>query len=269
MALTISEIREISSVLSEKLNLDINNFTLSFLRRRINYVFNELNVKNLNDFLERVKDNSVVDNFCYLFSVPDTEMFRDPSFWRTLKNKILPQFDQEEIHIWFPDLVSAEELFSLLVILKEAGKEDLHKIYCNIPSNRHLEIFKMGYVNGRNLEVSKNNFKRLGLESQFEDYFYVNNKLIYIQDDLISNVRYIQSNLYTNLPEEEMSLVIYRNRMLYFNSKLQICTEQLVHKCIKDRGYIALGIKEKISQSNEDLYKIYDQNEQIYIVNKV
>ncbi len=268
MALTISEIREVSTILSEKINLDINNFALSFLRRRINYVFNELNVKSINDFVLSLKNNNVIDDFYYLFSVPDTEMFRDPSFWRTLKNKILPQFGNEEMDIWFPDLVSMEELFSLLVILNESGKSDQYKIFCNVPSQKHLENFKLGYVNGRHLEVSKNNFKRLELQSQFEDYFSVENKLIYINSELIRNVEYIQSNLYTKPPDKEMSLVIYRNRMLYFNHKLQFNTEQQVHNYIKDGGYMALGIKEKISQSNEELFKLYDQNEQIYIVNK-
>ncbi len=263
---TINDIRTISPILSEKLNLDIYNHSLSFLRRRFAFIFDKLNVKSVASFIESLENKDTIDDFYNLFCVEETEMFRDPSFWRTLKNKIIPLFREETIDIWFPDLVSMEELFSLLVILNELNCIAKSYIYCNVAGVKHLNHFQQGIVCNRHLEISQNNFKRLEINSHFEDYFTLDNKKLYINKDLLKNIHIIESNLYTSSPPVNVSLVIYRNRMIYFNSKLQSVTEKNIYQHIKKGGFIALGIKERISDSNVELFKMYDENEQIYSV---
>ncbi len=54
--------------------------------------------------------------------------------------------------------------------------------------------------------------------------------------------------------------------MIYFNQKLQSITEQKIHQHIKKGGFVALGIKEQITSSNEELFSVFDENEKIYIV---
>ncbi len=261
---TIYDIREITPLLKEVLNIDLYNFTLSFLRRRFASVFNQLNIKSVEGFKEDIKKGKFIDEFSYAFSVPDTEMFRDPSFWRTLKNKIFPQFGEKPFNIWMPDLVSNEELFSLLVILEQDKLIDQVKIYCNVDCSLRLLELKKGSIDGKSIEISMQNFKRLELDSQFEDYFTYDNKSIYIKEELLKNIEYIKGNYFVNGPTENISFCLYRNRMIYFNLKLQQSAEEELLKYIEKGGFLALGIKEKISQYNRDLFDEVDSNEQIY-----
>ncbi len=262
---TLNDIRVITPVLEEKMKVDVYNFALSFLRRRFTYVFNELNVKSVSGFIDDIKSGQLLEEFIYHFQVSDTEMFRDPAFWRTLKNKILPQYKQH-INIWFPDFVSAEELFSLLVILKEDDMLERANIYCNASSVKRVEEAKEAWVSGISYEISKQNFKRLELTSAFEDYFTFENKSVFIDKKLLKDVYFIQRNFFLEGPPVKIDLALYRNRMIYFNGKLQAQAEKKVCDHMQKEGYLAIGIKEHISTVNNDLFEAYDNVEQIYKV---
>jgi chemotaxis methyl-accepting protein methylase len=263
---TINDIREITPVLSEKLKMDYYGFALSFLRRRFAYVFNVLNVKSTSSFIEDIKNENILEEFCYHFPVCDTEIFRDPSFWRTLRTKIFPQVDTNKLTFWFPDLASNEELFSLLVILKEENLHEQSTIYCNVSSLKREEEISQGIASGKSFEISKQNFKRLELESKFEDYFTYDEGSIYIDKSLLARIQIIRGNFFCQGPQEPVSLILYRNRMIYFNSKLQQTTEYELQKYLSGGGILALGIKEQISEDNNHLFDIFDSNEQIYKV---
>ncbi len=264
---TLNDIRLITPVLEQELKLDIYNYALSFLRRRFAYVFNQLNVKSVSGFIEDIKSGNLVDDFLYHFQVGDTELFRDPSFWRTLKNKLLPLFEQNTINIWLPDVVSVHELFSLLVILHEDQLIDCTNIICNSSSTKIIEEVLEGVIPVKTLEISKQNFKRLELNSSFDDYFFCDEGKPTIIKSLLKNVEFIRNSFFIEGPSAEIDIVIYRNRVIYFNSKLQSKAEEEIFKYINSvGGYIALGIKEQIGNNHIDLCEAYDCNEQIYKV---
>jgi chemotaxis protein methyltransferase CheR len=50
-----------------------------------------------------------------------TEMFRDPSFWRELRDHVLPNIllNTQSISIWHAGCSSGEEVFSMAILLKK------------------------------------------------------------------------------------------------------------------------------------------------------
>ncbi|TLX77148.1 hypothetical protein E9993_05555 [Labilibacter sediminis] len=266
IAPTIHDIREITPVLSDKFKIDFSNYAFSFLRRRFAHIFNVLNVKSTKDFIEKIKSGELTEDFSYHFPVPDTEMFRDPSFWRYLRLKILPGLEEDKFSFWFPQLVSCEELFSLLVILKEEGVIDKAKVYCNVSSAKKLEEIKSGITDSKKIELNKQNFKRLELNHHFEDYFINEDGKVFIDKSLMTNVEFLKGNFFNEVPNTTVSFVIFRNRMIYYNAKLQVNAEEILAKYIHKGGYMAIGIKERISQANQSLFDEYEISEKIYKV---
>ncbi len=263
---SLNDIRLITPVLEDILMLDVYNYALSFLRRRFAYVFNQLNVKSVDAFIEDIRKGNLIDDFLFHFQVSDTEMFRDPSFWRTLKNKILPKYSSEDLIIWIPDLASSHELCSLLVILKEDKLIESTKIFCSSPSLKLIEEVQKGCMLTKTLEVSRQNFKRLELQTTFDDYFVSELGVTKIDASLFNNVKFINSSFFHEGPEGNADIVLFRNRMIYYNSKLQNKAEDEILKYIKKNGFLAIGIKERICNNNIDLCHAYDHNEQIYQV---
>ncbi len=264
---TLNDIKLITPILEEVLQLDIYNYALSFLRRRFAYVFNQLNVKSISGFIDDIKQGKLIDEFLYHFQVGDTEMFRDPSFWRTLKNKLLPKYENQNINIWLPDLVSSHELFSLLVVLQEDKLISSTNIICNSSSSKIINEVLEGFIPVKSLEVSKQNFKRLELNTSFEDYFICEDGKTTIDNSLLKNVQFIHNSFFIEGPSHFIDIVLYRNRMIYYNSKLQCKAEEEIFKYIKNSGgFIALGIKEQIGNNHMDMCESFDNNEQIYKV---
>ncbi len=264
---TLNDIKLITPVLEEVLKLDVYNYALSFLRRRFAYVFNQLNVKSVSGFIEDIKNGNLIEDFHYNFLVSDTEMFRDPSFWRTLKNRLLPDFKNACINVWLPELVSSHELLSLLIILKEDNLIESTKIFCNSCSYKIIEEVKEGTIPFKSVEISKQNFKRLELHTNFENYFNCIDGKTKIEESLLKNVEFINNSFFIEGPTRGIDIVLYRNRMIYYNSKLQFKAEDEIFKYIKkEGGYLALGIKERISNNHLDICETFDFNEQIYKV---
>lgn len=263
---TINDIREITSVLSDKLKIDFTNYAFSFLRRRFAYIFNTLKVRNANAFIELVKKGEILDDFSYWFPVQENEMFRDPSFWRNLRTKIIPNLDENNLTFWFPEMVATEELMSLLVILKEEGLENKAKVFCNVSSRRRIDEIKRGRVSSKFLDLNKSNFKRLELSSHFEDYFTQEEGFTKIDVSLIDRIEFLNGNYFTNLPNANIGVTIFRNKMLYYNSKLQSVAEKQLYANLQKGSYLALGINERILKENKTSFDLYDSGEQIYKV---
>ncbi len=262
---TIKEIREITFALSDKLKMDFSNYAFSFLRRRFAFIYTALKVKNADSLIHDIRSGEVIEEFNYLFPIPVNEMFRDPSFWRTLRVKILPTLN-DNLSFWFPELVSAEELFSLLVILQEEKLNSKAKIYCNVNSLKRIDEIKQAKISNKNIDLNKNNFKRLELESKFEDYFWEQDGFIGIQSELLQNVEFIQDNYFNSVPKEDIGVTLFRNRMLYYNGKLQSDAEKQLHQSLNKDAYLVIGIKERIVKENACFFDLYDSGEQIYRV---
>lgn len=262
---TINDIKEITVALSLKLKLDYPNYAFSFLRRRLALVYSALKIKNADTFIEDIKTGKVLQDFCYFFPVGESELFRDPSFWRTLRTKILPSMG-DNLSFWFPELVSAEELYSLLIILEEEKLTHKAKIFCNIKSSQRIEELKQGKISLKNNETHKSNFKRLELHSKYEDFFTEELGFAAIHEGLLQKVEFLNDNYFNCVPNQQIACTMFRNRMLYYNSKMQLQAEKYLQQCLGKGAFLVLGIKEQISKENEPLFDLFDNSEQIYQV---
>ncbi|WP_066630234.1 CheR family methyltransferase [Labilibacter marinus] len=263
---TINDIREVTALLSKKLGMDYSNYAFSFLRRRFAFVYNKLKVKNTADFITAINDGKILEDFNYYFPVGQTELFRDPSFWRNLRTRILPKLSDEELVFWFPEVSSSAELFSLLVILNEEELINKSKVYCNINSEKRIQEIKEGKIYSNNIDINKQNFKRLELDASYDKYFKEDRDFTFIYVDLLKNVEIIGEHYFKKVPVDKIGMTIFRNKMLYYNQKLQLNAERHIHSSIERGSFLSLGIKERILDENENYYDLYDNGEQIYKV---
>ncbi len=261
----INDIREITVALSHKLKLDYANYAFSFLRRRLAHVYCALKIKKTDTFLEDIHSGNVIQDFCYNFPVGEGELFRDPSFWRSVRTKILPALG-DNLTFWFPELVSAEELYSLLIILEEEKLTHKAKIFCNTKSCQRIEEIKQGKISLKNIEIHKSNFKRLELHSKFEDFFTEENGYAAIHEGLLEKIVYLNDNFFNCVPDQQIACTLFRNRMLYYNGKMQCKAEEYLQQNLSKGAFLVLGIKEQISKENELLFDLFDSSEQIYQV---
>src|SRR5687767_16030507 len=75
-------------------------------------------------------DAACLDRFLLGLSVHATSMFRDPSFYRTFRQKVVPLLrTYPTVQIWIAGCSTGEEVYSLAILLQEESLYNRCRIY--------------------------------------------------------------------------------------------------------------------------------------------
>ena len=127
----ISDLRRITELVKEQYRYDFTNYAMSSFRRRILRIMELYKFGSADLLIKWLKDDkSFFDEFIAEITVNVTEMFRDPPFWRELRDNVIPNIllNHNTISIWHAGCSSGEEVFSMAILLKEMGILDKAKI---------------------------------------------------------------------------------------------------------------------------------------------
>jgi chemotaxis protein methyltransferase CheR len=262
--LGISETKEIAAVLTNQTGYPISELSLSFLKRRLDVFFDKQGVKRIEHFYEKMKYLDFVQALILQLIIDTSELFRDPGFWRVLNSKILPEVLNTDGNIWIPDASSGEELYSLIILLLNSKSKINNKIHINTPSKQRTQEIMNGIIKSKDIELNVNNFKRLELQSKYEDFIDKDGRLV-SQSFIMNNV-VVSYNWFLTEPVQpnSISLILYRNSMLYVSKSLQERIFATIYNGLIPGGYLALGVKERIPELFNDKFEIVDNQEGIY-----
>ncbi len=120
--LGIVDTRNIIKTLQDVYNYDFKNYALTFFKRRVEKIIIAHGLRDADGLIRKIEtDKNFFEVFLQDICVENTEMFRDPSLWRVLKEDLFPKNIQGAVNfkIWFPEVSSGEELYSTAIILKK------------------------------------------------------------------------------------------------------------------------------------------------------
>ncbi len=261
VAFNISELRNLAGQLTEKLDVPFNQLTHSFLKRRLNEVFDKNGWRKAEQLIEKINDDSFVDQFLLSFSVNTTELFRDPGFWRQLRKQIPVLKSTGNLKILLPDLASGEELYSLLILLHEIGYVGSTTITVQHYSNLRLEQVKKGILATRKMDVNAYNYKRYEGSNSLDDYFVESSDGYCFDTKLLHNVEFKKAGCELS---NDFEIVIFRNTMLYYLKDYHNSFKESFDKSLKPGGLLCLGVKEMLAEPFENRFEAVDTKEKIY-----
>lgn len=262
--ISIKDYRIITEKIYEVYRIDYRNYAISFLRRKIGDAVKNLNYKNFNNFTNDVIHNEkLFYNFIYELEVANTEMFRDPSVWRVIRNNIIPElkFDST-IKIWFPVFSSGEDVLSMAILLKEMNLLDKSKIYISSHCKKNYEKFKENTYTIKRKDINSDNYERFNGIAKLSDYYKIINKRIVMNTSLIENITFINDS-FLDKTVNGVKLIMFRNKMLYYNNSLKEKALDKLTESIIPNGYLILGIKETFNY-NVMNYREFNNEERIY-----
>ncbi|MEI7982403.1 MAG: CheR family methyltransferase, partial [Bacteroidota bacterium] len=125
------EIRLLVEAIYQKYGYDFRNYSQAHVKRRILNRFNLSGMNNITDLIHEVLVSpKFVDLIMMDLSITVTEMFRDPSFYKELREEIIPVLHSHSfIKIWHAGCSSGEEVYSMAILLKEEGLYERTQIY--------------------------------------------------------------------------------------------------------------------------------------------
>ncbi len=245
----IVDIRKLTEIIKSKYGHDFTNYAISSLKRRIIRILELYKFKSVDALGKKISENPVFfEEFISEITVNVTEMFRDPSFWRILRDKILPNIllNNKMIRIWHAGCSSGEEVYSMAILLKEMGILENSKIVATDIDDQILKRAKSGVYPVKNMELNEKNYVRFRGENELNKYFEIKNGLTYMDKSLVKDVSYRKQDLVKGAVFNKFDIVLCRNVMIYFNQNLQNDVLKKLHESIFKYGYLAIGSKESL-----------------------
>jgi len=227
---------------------DFTGYSKASLIRRFQKVMDDAKLKTIYDLrFYLTNDRGNFDWFLQTVTVNVTEMFRDPAFYKMIREKVLPRLGTYPIiKIWHAGCSSGEEVFSMAILLHEAGLLGRTKIYATDINPANLERAKKGVVSLQAMKDYTLNYQQSGGKEDFSDYYTARYNGALIRKDLRENIVFAQHNLVTDGVFNEFQLICCRNVLIYFEKPLQDRVIKLFEASLSPFGYLALGVKETL-----------------------
>jgi chemotaxis protein methyltransferase CheR len=262
--LGIREIRQVTGFIKEKHGLDYSEYSLTSFKRRLEGFLAEKKC-GIETLLINLESSEFLDHFAARTAVGDTELFRDPTFWILLKNNYLNNIirDNSRVKIWLPMCASGEEYYSLMILLREHNWTDRCEILVSSLSNASLENIKNGFMEHDKLEISTKNYARFQGPLQLTNYFKTVGNNISFDRSLFVNTRFIKDDFSFTNDYGHVNLILFRNKLIYFNSTLQYRVCEALYNKLTPKGLLALGILEEIDNNNPK-FSTLSREESIY-----
>lgn len=261
------EMRMLLEAVYQHYGYDFRKYARGSLRRRLWRRADAEGVKTISGLQERVLHNPLaMDALLMDLSVNVTAMFRDPTFYVALREKVVPILKTYPfIRIWNAGCSTGEEVYSVAILLHEEGLLERARVYATDINERVLERADHGVIPLERMRTFTQNYQRAGGRSAFSEYYKADRDQARIDRSLLENVVFAHHNLVSDKSFNEFHLIICRNVMIYFDKELQDQVHELFYESLVNLGILALGNKESIRFSSvASRYEELDPEEKIY-----
>ena len=264
--LTNSDLNDILNLIHTQYGYDFSGYAVASLKRRI-HRFTRISNTSIFDLKFHINnDKSFFSWLLQSLTVNVTELFRDPSFYKVIRTDILPVLHTYPlIKIWHAGCSTGEEVYSMAILLHEAGLLSRCKIYATDVNISNLERAETGIIPLAHMKEYTANYRQSGGIADFSNYYTARYDNAIINKDLRKNIHFSHHNLVTDGVFNEFQLIFCRNVMIYFNKELQNHVIDLFRHSLSPMGYLALGIKESLLFANcRDKFETINDKNKIY-----
>lgn len=257
------EIENLVKSIHEVYDYDFINYSRASLKRRINRIFLIDNFTSYAELRYRVLNDKVyIKRFVEEVTVNVTEMFRDPSFFKTLRETILPQLGTYPlIRVWVAGCSTGEEAYSVAILLKEAGIYHKSLIYGTDLNPTVLDTARAGIFPLQTMKLNTENYILSGGKKDFSAYYTANYDSAKFDESLQEKMILSTHNLVSDSSFNSFQLILCRNVLIYFDRVLQEKVFHLFNESLENLGFLALGSKESIrfSQIQNNFQQVSNQ----------
>lgn len=228
---------------------DFGEYARASLRRRVNALVQAQGHASIGELTARLlRDDALLPVVIAGLSVPVSEMFRDPAVFRQLRDEVLPLLaSYPQINIWQAGCAFGQEVYSLAILLEEAGLYDRSQIYATDFSDAAITRAQEGIFPAREARLYSENYLAAGGRHSLADYYHARYELITIDERLKRNVTFANHNLVCDGVFCEAHLILCRNVLIYFTDPLQNHVLELFRDSLVRSGFLCLGTRENIA----------------------
>jgi len=235
-------------IIYQKYGYDFRQYSEAHIRRRILNRLAMSQLKSISEIHFKVlHDKIFAAQLLQDLSITVTEMYRDPLFYKALREKVIPILKTYPfLKIWHAGCSTGEEVYSMAIILKEEGLYDRTTIYATDFNQQALNQAKEGIYSNEIIKEYTTNYQLSGATEPFSNYYSSNYEMVIMDQSLKKNIVWANHNLVTDGVFAEVHMILCRNVMIYFNKFLQNKVHQLFYDSLINGGMLCMGAKENL-----------------------
>ena len=246
---------------------DFTHYSRASLKRRLERAMAQLKLTHFTELLDRLfHDETSFDEFLKVMSVTVTEMFRDPAFYRAVREQVVPVLKTYPfVKIWHAGCATGEEVYSMALLLHEEGFLDRARMYATDFNKHSLDTASKGIYSVRHMASFAVNYREAGGTGDFPNYYSERYDLAKFKDFLKERITFSYHNLVTDGVFGEMNLICCRNVLIYFDKTLQDQVFSKFAESLRHGGFLCLGNKESLNFSAvKTLFEPIDRKQRIF-----
>ena len=260
------EIKLLLEAIYLKYGYDFRDYAVAHTKRRLAYRKDVSGLQNYAEMLHKaIYDKEFFSTVLFDLSINVTEMFRDPWFYKKVREVIVPHLKTYPfVKVWHAGCSAGQEVYSMAILLEEESMKERVQIYATDFNERVLKTAKNGIYPIDDIKQYTSNYIKSGGKEAFSDYYTADNKHVILKSSLRKRVLFSSHNLVTDGVFGEMNVIFCRNVLIYFNKELQERVLQLFYESLCPGGFLCLGSKESLKFS-----KVVDKFEEVAAREKI
>lgn len=246
---------------------DFREYANASLKRRLVAAMMRFECRTLSQLQQRIlHEPSAFPLLLDYLTVQVTEMFRDPGYFRALREKVIPLLrTYPSLKVWVAGCSTGEEVYSLAILLREEGLLQRTLIYATDINPQALQRAEAGVFEIDRMAGFTESHRRSGGHSSLSDFYTAAFGRAVIDKTLKKHIVFSDHSLATDSVFAEVQLVSCRNVLIYFNRELQDRALGLFADALCRKGFLGLGSKESLRFSGQaDSFSELSREERIF-----
>ncbi len=246
------EIQLLLEALYQRYHYDFRNYAQASVKRRLKQAREQMGFSSFSAIQESLlHDPAMLGRLLGYLTVQVSEMFRDPSYFRAIREKVVPHLrTYPSVKVWIAGCSSGEELYSFVILFREEGLEQRTLFYATDINQDALAKAETGIYDLDRIQLFTENHRKSGGKSSLSDYYSAAYGKASFDKSLRKRVVFSDHSLVTDAVFAEMHLVSCRNVLIYFDPVLQDRALGLFKDSLARRGFLGLGAKESLRFSD-------------------
>ena len=261
------ELRLALEALYQKFHYDFRGYSIASVKRRMRAAREHFQCASFSQLQDRIlNDPDIMPGLLTFLTVQVSEMFRDPTYFRALREKVLPHLHTyPSLKVWIAGCSSGEELYSFVILFREEGLEERTLFYATDINPEALRKAESGTYALDRMQLFTENYRKSGGKSSLSDYYTAGYGHATFDKSLRKRVVFSDHSLVSDAVFAEMQLISCRNVLIYFDRELQDRALGLFKDSLIRKGFLGLGSKENLRFSNHaPAFDDFVREEKIY-----
>jgi chemotaxis protein methyltransferase CheR len=262
-----AELHQFLDRLFDLSGVDLSGYGKRALHRRLRSLISGEGLSGIGELNDRIHDDPrFLSHVLDRLMLRVTTMFRDPSFFRLFRERVVPLLRTYPYpRLWVAGCSTGQEAFSLAILLREEGLYDRCRIYATDLNEVVLEQVRAGVLPLAALEEYEQNYRAAGGIRALSDYYTRGKTSAVIDPAVLDRIAVFRHDLARDASFNEFHVIFCRNVLMYFDEALRYRVHQLLSDSLVRLGFLGLGQSESLHLTRQEShYELLSRRHRLY-----